>query len=173
MTGDPDPDPRLVIELSWHSPRWRRTLPGIGRLARDTARAAILATGSVGGAAELSLVFTDDDEIQALNRRWRGQDKPTNVLSFPVGDTVPIAGAPVMLGDVVLAYATVAREAAAQGKPFAHHVRHLLIHGVLHLLGHDHARSDEAAIMERLECRILAGFGVPDPYLALSDPGHG
>jgi probable rRNA maturation factor len=148
-------------------------MPEIERLARDTARAAIAAAGSAPGAAELSLVFSDDDEIRDLNRRWRHQDKPTNVLSFPAADATPAPGAPLILGDVVLALDTVAREAEAQGKPLADHVRHLIVHGVLHLLGHDHEAAGEAERMEALECQILAPFGVPDPYSAPKGSDHG
>jgi probable rRNA maturation factor len=112
----------------------------------------------------LSLVLADDATLRALNRRWRAQDKPTNVLSFAAqGEETP-PDAPLLLGDVVLAFETVAREAAAQGKPLGDHLRHLVVHGVLHLLGHDHERREEAALMEALETRILAGLGVADPY---------
>jgi probable rRNA maturation factor len=173
MNDDPDPNPRLRIDVALRSPRWRRELPGIARLARDTARAAVAAAGGVPGAAELSLVFSDDDEVRVLNRRWRRRDEPTNVLSFPAGDAAGPPGAPVMLGDVVVAFETVGREAAAQGKPVADHVRHLVAHGVLHLLGHDHEAAGEAARMERLERRVLARFGVPDPYRVQSEAGHG
>jgi probable rRNA maturation factor len=100
-----------------------------------------------------------------LNRDWRGQDKPTNVLAFPAGmDEAAAPGAPLLLGDVVLAYETVAAEAAAQGKDFAAHLRHLIVHGVLHLVGHDHDEAAAAERMEAVERTILAGFGIADPY---------
>jgi probable rRNA maturation factor len=111
----------------------------------------------------VSIVLTDDAEQRRLNRTWRGADAPTNVLAFPLAGAAP-PGAPVLLGDVVLAFETVAREAAEQKKPLADHLRHLVVHGVLHLLGFDHRTDTEAAIMEARETEILAGLGVPDPY---------
>lgn len=172
MKDDPGPK-RLVIDVAVPCAAWRRRVPGVERLARDTVRAALAGAGAELGAAEVSLLLSDDAEVHALNRRWRGKDSPTNVLSFPGGEDGKAPGAPVMLGDVVLALETVAREAEAQGKPLLDHVRHLIVHGVLHLLGHDHERAREAARMEALERRILAGLGVPDPYRAASELEHG
>jgi probable rRNA maturation factor len=110
---------------------------------------------------ELSLVFTDDDHIRALNRRFRGKDVPTNVLSFPAagGDRFG-----PLLGDIALAQETVAGEAADQGLTIEHHLTHLIVHGFLHLIGYDHETEADAAVMERLETAILAGIGVADPY---------
>jgi probable rRNA maturation factor len=159
----------IVIDVAISCAAWRRELPGIVRLCRETVRAALTDAGS--GPAEVSLMLSDDAAVRTLNRRWRGKDAPTNVLSFSAGDDVP--GGPRLLGDVVLAFETVAREAAAQGKPLAHHVRHLIVHGVLHLLGHDHERERAAVQMERRERRILEGFGVPDPYRVTGAPDHG
>ena len=109
--------------------------------------------------------LSDDAEQRGLNRTYRGKDCSTNVLAFP--QTAPAAadpGTPLLLGDVVLAFETVRREAAAQGKPFADHLCHLVVHGVLHLLGFDHEAAAEAAAMEAREVTILAGLGVRDPY---------
>ena len=106
-------------------------------------------------------MLTDDSAIRALNRQWRGLDAPTNVLSFPAKTSG--AGTRV-LGDVVIAYQTVAREARDEGKPFAHHLAHLAVHGYLHLVGYDHDTDHKARRMQRLEAAILAGLGVPDPY---------
>lgn len=121
-----------------------------------------------------TVALSDDDEVQALNKAWRGQDKPTNVLSFPspVQSLAPgpAAGATPgreterFLGDVILAEATLAREAAGMGIAAADHFRHLVLHGLLHLLGFDHETEPEAARMEALEALILAGLGVADPY---------
>jgi probable rRNA maturation factor len=105
---------------------------------------------------EVSVVLADDDFVQNLNREYRGQDKPTNVLSFPQD--------PPMLGDIVLAYETVAREAAEQDKSFDQHLTHLLVHGLLHLLGFDHEVDDEAEEMEALEVQILKDMGIKNPY---------
>ncbi len=115
-------------------------------------------------AAELSLLFTDDAHIAVLNRDWRSKDKPTNVLSFPAFEIAPGDPLPAMLGDIVLAFETISSEAVLEEKPFEHHLRHLIVHGMLHLLGYDHETDEEAEEMEALERRILAGLAIPDPY---------
>lgn len=118
----------------------------------------------------VSVLFTSDDEVHALNREWRDRDKPTNVLSFPMlarHDLAALAkdGPPAMLGDIALAYETCAREAAEKGVPLEHHAAHLIVHGLLHLAGHDHVESDtQAEAMEALEVAILAKLAIPDPY---------
>ncbi|MCP5383541.1 MAG: rRNA maturation RNase YbeY [Altererythrobacter sp.] len=117
-----------------------------------------------------SLLFTVDEEIHALNREWRGKDKPTNVLSFPMlarKELLALApdGPPEMLGDLALAHETCAREAAEKGIPLDHHAAHLLVHGLLHLAGHDHEISTEdAEAMEALEIEALAKMHIADPY---------
>ena len=132
----------------------------------DRAVPAALAEAEVeeGQSAELSLVFTDDAAIRTLNAEWRGKDKPTNVLSFPAFPVAPGDPLPPMLGDIVLAYETVAREAAEENKPLENHITHLIIHGLLHLLGYDHETDEEAEEMEALERRALARLAIPDPY---------
>lgn len=150
---------------------WKRACPDAKRLARDTARAALvdgIAATELASPArvELGIMLTDDTEQQWLNHRYRGQNTSTNVLAFCAwepGTHVP-PDAPLLLGDVVLAFETVAREADEQGKRFVDHFRHLIVHGVLHLLGCDHRTEAETAKMERLETSILATLGVPDPY---------
>jgi probable rRNA maturation factor len=117
--------------------------------------------------AELSVLLTGETAVRALNRQWRGLDKPTNVLSFPAGPSDRISQSPV-LGDIVLAYETVAREAEAEGKPLDHHLAHLVIHGVYHLLGDDHETEAEAERMEARETAALARMGIPDPYRDLT-----
>ena len=112
---------------------------------------------------EAAVVLGDDALVRSLNATYRGQDKPTNVLSFPFR-APPGVDRDNMLGDVVLAAETVAREAHEQHLPPGHHLQHLVIHGLLHLLGFDHATDDEAEIMERVETEILATLGVADPY---------
>jgi probable rRNA maturation factor len=128
---------------------------------------AIAAADAGADDAQIAIVLTDDATIRALNARWRGQDKPTNVLSFPA-PALRAPGEPLHLGDIVIAYETTAREAAEEGKPFAHHLSHLAVHGLLHLLGHDHGEDREADAMENLERTILSRLGIPDPY-ALRD----
>ena len=118
----------------------------------------------------VSLLLADNDALQALNLQFRGKDKPTNVLSFPMlerGDLLDLApeGLPEMLGDLALAAGTCAREAADKGVPLEAHAAHLLIHGLLHLAGHDHVDSDtQAEAMEALEIAALAKLGIADPY---------
>jgi probable rRNA maturation factor len=149
-----------AIDILVESTRWR-AVPG----ARKTVRRAIAAAaGKAKAGSELSVVLTDDAAVRTLNRRWRGKDKPTNVLSFPTGDSAPPRGKPRHLGDIVIAYETTAREAIGESKPFAHHLAHLTVHGFLHLLGYDHHRNDDAERMERLERTILKRIGIPDPY---------
>lgn len=123
------------------------------------------------GLVEIAVRLSNDSEIQALNRDWRGNDQPTNILSFPMLGPAELAtlGAPgtdVLLGDLVLAYETTAREAADKRIPLESHVTHLLVHGTLHLLGHDHGDDPTATAMEAIETRILAGLGIADPYHA-------
>jgi probable rRNA maturation factor len=125
---------------------------------------ATLAELDLSGDSELSLLFSDDAHIQVLNRDWRGKDKPTNVLSFPAFETAPGDPLPPMLGDIALAFETVSSEAELEEKPFAHHLSHLVVHGLLHLLGYDHEDDEEAEEMEALERQILARLAIPDPY---------
>jgi probable rRNA maturation factor len=117
---------------------------------------------------EISLLFADDARVQPLNLKWRAADKPTNVLSFPSAVLTLGGILPPVLGDIILAYETVEREAAEEAKPFEDHVGHLLLHGFLHLLGYDHQTDADADVMEGLETRILAKLAIPDPY-AVSD----
>jgi len=139
-------------------------------IAPRLRRAAAAALGAAGPecATELAVVLTDDAQQRALNAQWRGEDKPTNVLAFPAAmdadDLPPDTNLP--LGDVVLALETVAREAELQGKSLVDHAAHLTIHGVLHLLGHEHDRPQAAARMETLETALLASLGIADPYRA-------
>jgi probable rRNA maturation factor len=133
--------------------------------AEDTVRRALAQAADVVAAsdAELAVALTDDATIRALNNQWRGLDKATNVLSFPAPASLR-GDAPVHLGDIAIAYETVAREAKSEGKPFADHLAHLAVHGFLHLLGYDHESEPEAEAMEQQERAILARLGIPDPY---------
>lgn len=164
-------DANPSIEVAVLCAGWRDILPDAAEVARFAARRA-LARGAPETASapvarvELGICLADDDAQRRLNRDWRGIDRSTNVLAFPgweLGEPLP-PGAPWLLGDVSLAYETVAREAQQGGKPFGDHLRHLVVHGVLHLLGYDHATESEAKQMEALETSILAGLGVADPY---------
>ena len=133
-------------------------------LARRAVESAMAEAGMPSGQSELSLVFSDDAAVQALNSEWRGKDKPTNVLSFPAFPLKRGAALPPMLGDIVLALETVRREAELEEKPLEHHISHLVIHGFLHLLGYDHESDEEAEEMEVAERRALARLAIPDPY---------
>lgn len=142
--------------------------PGMSTLLADlrTAAHAALEAAQV-TCAELALVMTDDDEMRGLNSRFRGIDKPTNVLSFPdPSDTpYPEQDDTRYLGDVIVSLDTLSHEAAEQGKSLSAHAAHLVVHGVLHLLGYDHASDEDAARMESLEVQILARLGFADPYV--------
>ena len=131
---------------------------------RDRVERAVRAVDP-GADVEVSVRIVDEPEMRNLNRDYRGKDKPTNVLAFPAGDPgfVPPGETP-LLGDIVVCAGVVAREAEEQGKRPEHHWSHMLVHGTLHLLGHDHADDDEALAMEGMERRILAELGIADPY---------
>lgn len=165
----------MIAVESGQSEEWDSRIDWAG-LALAAARSAVtqsdfpaLAQGGV--AAEISVKFTSDEEVRALNRDYRGKDKPTNVLSFPMlePELLPqIADAgtgEILLGDIVLAHGVCAAEAAARGIAVAQHASHLIVHGTLHLLGYDHELSDdEADEMEAVERRALAALGIADPY---------
>jgi probable rRNA maturation factor len=151
------PRATATVSVAELSKQWKKSVPGADKLARRAAKAALAAVHE--GPAEVSLALADDAQVRVLNRDYRGKDKPTNVLSFESGDRP-------FLGDVVLALETVLAEAKDQGKEPADHLTHLVVHGVLHLLGHDHEKTTEARKMERVEVEVLSGLGVPDPYEA-------
>lgn len=155
-----------IIDVRVDDAAWRPALSNAKTLVRRAARATL---ADETDAIELVVVLTDNAAIRELNRQWRKKDKSTNVLSFPLAadDAPPPApGEPRHLGDVVLARETIATEARAQGKTLGDHFTHLVVHGVLHLLGHDHINNAEAKRMEGLEIAILAKLGVANPYLA-------
>lgn len=165
------PAPPITLALRAQSRRWRDVgdLAALRASATQATEAALaIAPVQPRAGAELSLLLTDDRRIRIVNRDWRGFDKATNVLSFPAAPPERIADSPV-LGDIVLAYETVAREAEAEGKAIGDHFSHLVIHGLLHLLGEDHESEAEAERMERLEIAALARLGIADPY-ADSEP---
>ena len=146
------------IDVVVKSKLWNRK-KGVKSAAR---RAIVKAAGVLSTpSSELAIVLTDDSTIRLLNRNWRGVDAPTNVLSFPANRA---GGATPFIGDIVLAYETITREASAERKPFAHHTAHLAVHGFLHLLGYDHVRKKDAEEMEQLERDILRRLRIPDPY---------
>ncbi|RUW62820.1 rRNA maturation RNase YbeY [Mesorhizobium sp. M7A.F.Ca.US.008.03.1.1] len=150
------------IDISIEAGNWPDEA-SLTRLVDRAVKAACAETG-VKGRSELSLVFTDDAHIQVLNAGWRDKDKPTNVLSFPAFPFAQGGPLPPMLGDIVLAAETVAHEAALEDKPVENHITHLVIHGLLHLLGYDHETDTEAEAMEAVERAALARLAIPDPY---------
>lgn len=163
-----DPPPGLV-EVILEDPRWAEI--NLADLAEIAGRAVLSAVGRDPDHHEVSLLACDDTRITALNAGFRGKPAPTNVLSWPAFDgEVPGAGEgpdaedPLFLGDLALAWETCGREAAAAGMPLAQHASHLVVHGILHLLGHDHEAEAEAEAMEAIETKVLASLGIADPY---------
>lgn len=149
-----------AVDILVEEKQWTDALPAL----EDCALAAL---GAAAAANEVqgtvSVLFADDGRMKALNSQYRGRDKPTNVLSFPTGD-MPSPLADVVLGDLVLGFETVAREAAAADLSLKNHLSHLLVHGYLHLLGYDHETEDEAVEMEALEVAILKTLDIANPY---------
>ncbi|MFN3584408.1 rRNA maturation RNase YbeY [Phenylobacterium sp.] len=148
-----------MIDIEVEDAAWTSALPDAEALVRQAAEAALASEGADGEG--VTLLLADDAAVRELNARFRDKDAATNVLSFPAPPNPERH-----LGDVALAFGVCAREADAQGKPLSHHLQHLVVHGVLHLLGYDHMSEDEAEVMEGLERVVLAGLGVPDPYAA-------
>jgi len=147
-----------AVDIRIESPLWQAQPE-----AEATIRAAIAATAAFANRdGEVSVLLTDDAEITRLNRDWRGLDKPTNVLSFPAPET----GAGNLMGDIVLAYETLARECETEDGLFLHHLAHLAAHGFLHLIGYDHQTDSQADEMEGLESQIMLRLNMPDPYRA-------
>ncbi|MDA9230331.1 rRNA maturation RNase YbeY [Alphaproteobacteria bacterium] len=166
-SDDPEPDSpvsRLTIDISVNDTRWQPLVEGLRAHASFVWERLGLPD------CELSLVLDSDSAVQLLNRDYRDKDKPTNVLSFPAFDFAQPATAddfpppPVLLGDIVMAYETLDREASAGGRRLADHSLHLLTHGLLHLIGHDHEGELEATRMEHLEVELLGQCGIADPY---------
>lgn len=170
-TPMPDaPVPDVEIDLAVEDDRWAAAFADTPAALAELVTVAVTAALAGAGedeAAEVSVVLTSDAAVQALNRDWRAKDAPTNVLSFAVRESAtpaPPSGVAEALGDVVVAFETTAREAAEAEKQLKDHLCHLLVHGVLHLVGYDHGEDAEAEEMESLETEILAGLGIVDPY---------
>jgi probable rRNA maturation factor len=172
MSNDPEPgssrgtaasDDLVVVSVT--DDVWLETCPSIERISWNAASAvrAHPASGCGGDAGEITVALANDAMVRRLNHDYRGMDKPTNVLSF---NALPSAAPGIVapLGDIVLGFETVRRESGEFQRPLEHHVQHLVVHGCLHLLGHDHETEVEAEAMEALETEILRGIGIPDPY---------
>ncbi|MGI9413022.1 MAG: rRNA maturation RNase YbeY [Hyphomicrobiales bacterium] len=154
----------MLVDIARLDGRWD-VVADLDAVANRAAAAAVAAGEFDHPNAELSLVFADDERISALNLAYRQKASATNVLSFPTGDEPEDGDSRErLLGDVVLAFETITREAREQGKTFENHLCHLIVHGVLHLLGYDHEDDPGAAEMEYLEISALAQIGVPNPY---------
>jgi probable rRNA maturation factor len=163
--GD-DPPISLDIDVVHDGGDWT-SVADAERLVRAAAAALAAETGLSSG--EICVALSADAEVAELNATYRGKPAATNVLSFPAVPLVPVDGEPRFLGDVVLALETMQREAADLGLAVAHHLQHLVVHGMLHLLGYDHQTDAEAEAMEALEVRILARLGIADPYAAAAE----
>lgn len=150
---------QTTIDIEVKKAAWRRAWP---KAAADVKRLVGTASAWPGlkrrSGGEIALVLASDADLQALNAQFRGKNKPTNVLSFPDGESPPGGG-------IALAFETISAEAAAQGKPFINHAKHMILHGFLHLHGHDHDKPSAARLMEGLEIAMLARMGIPNPYL--------
>ncbi len=163
-----------LVDTLTEDHRWNEV--GLEALAETACRATLTNLGLNPDQFEISLLGCNDARIATLNADFRGKPQPTNVLSWPAEDRAAAkpggqpmlpkasAGPPEELGDIAIAFETCAREASDAGKPLNDHVIHLLVHGTLHLLGYDHIRDEDAAVMERIEVGILALMGLPDPY---------
>jgi len=166
MSDDPG-STSLEIAVIARDPLWREIEPRVEDLARRAAAAVFrhdVASRGLDGEIEASIVLADDALVRELNRSYRGQDRATNVLSFGHDAHRERLGAPCLLGDVILARETVLREARDQGKAVGAHMSHLVVHGLLHLLGFDHEDAAQAERMEALEVAILADLGIDNPY---------
>jgi metalloprotein, YbeY/UPF0054 family len=165
------------LDVLVESCQWLEKLPEAHRVCRVAAIAAIAHAlpAHTTQPASACVLLTDDARLRDLNRTFRGVDRATNVLAFPAvpADVLAAAGAdgrPADLGDVAIAFETTVAEARNDGKPLADHLSHLVVHAILHLLGHDHETDSEAVAMEALEIQILAHLGVADPYAASNEP---
>jgi probable rRNA maturation factor len=194
MTSLPKGEGGVAVDVVVESPCWRDLPEAEQVVGKAIAQAASYLSGRSGAPVgpapvaaevrarlemgEVAVLLCDDGAIAALNGRWRGHTAPTNVLSFPAPpsrspQSVPL-GNKIPLGDIAIAWETVMREAAEQGKAVADHLAHLVVHGFLHLLGYDHHIDDEAEDMERIESAILAKLGVADPYaFSMTEDGRG
>jgi probable rRNA maturation factor len=165
VSAESEPPP-IDADIMIGDSRWE-AVTGLASLIPNLVAAALIEAGRPAKAASVSIALLSDAEVRSLNKAFRGQDSATNVLSFPAAPE-PLGGSStrpaVFLGDVALAYGTVAEEASAQRKPVLHHAAHLVVHGVLHLAGLDHGHEAEAEHMEYAERLILSKFGIPDPY---------
>ena len=158
----------ITVDIEIEDEAWIRAEPEVEALVWRAAQAVLDAHQDIEGNG-IVILLADDDSVQALNRDFRQKDYATNVLSFPSARD-PVGNPEGQIGDIALAFGVCQREAIEQGKPLAHHLQHLVAHGVLHLLGYDHQDDAEAEAMEAFEREILAGLDIPDPYADPASP---
>ncbi|MCL5778323.1 rRNA maturation RNase YbeY [Limibaculum sp. FT325] len=177
MTAGDDPQGGRLVDLVVEEPGWLEALPDFAEVAERAARMALEGADVPPEGYEIAILACDDARIAALNADFRGKPMPTNVLSWPAFDLSPArpgdapmppppgeSGVPVPLGDVAIALQTMRREAESASIPLKDHAIHLILHGCLHLLGHDHESDEDAALMEGIERRALLAAGIADPY---------
>jgi probable rRNA maturation factor len=158
----------VTVDVSNEFDRWPDGIPDIESFTTRVIAAALAGSNvALQDHVEVSIVYCDDAFIHDLNKQWRSKDTPTNVLSFPLASGAALATTP-MLGDIIISCETVIREAKDEGKTFADHLTHMLVHGALHLVGYDHEIDAEAEAMEALERVVLSQLGVGDPYKDVS-----
>lgn len=166
----------IDIDIDIQSPFWKKELIKIEDIAHKVSEAVFAITGfdQFADHIEFSMILTDDKQIQLLNKDYRGMDKATNVLSFPAEDifpknfkNIPTLEGFILIGDIVFAYETLKSESENLGKTFESHFFHLLVHGLLHLLGYDHETDEDADAMEGMEINILSKFNIKSPYIDL------
>jgi len=156
----------IEIDIDIQNSNWKTSIGDIENITRNAIEKALSMVMDVRPQMEISIVLSDDDFIQNLNKAYRHKDKPTNVLSFPmievqdIQETSPF----ISLGDVIVSFDTIKRESEEQNKPLEHHYIHMLVHGCLHLLHFDHEDNEDAEIMESKEIEILGQLGVKNPY---------
>ena len=164
---------KVDVDIDTQASDWERDLPTIEELANKISRSVFSITNfdNFTDHIEFSIILSDDSKVRTLNKEYRGADKPTNVLSFPAEDVtpknfknIPTYNGFIMIGDIVFAYQTLQYEAKNLGKSFEAHFCHLLVHGLLHLLGFDHETEKEADEMERIEVKVLSNFNIESPY---------
>ncbi len=157
----------MIVSVAIEDEAWSK-VPDLEALAARTVNAVALIEQAGELECEVAILFAGDAEVAVMNKAWRGKPAATNVLSFPAPKGQPAPeGEPRFLGDIVLASGVVAKEAAEQGKSMIDHTAHLIVHGMMHVLGYDHRNDEEAEAMEAREIRILQTLGIPDPYAAV------
>lgn len=155
---------RLDLTVALEDERWMQAIPDLEQFCVQVVEAVLADVENVPAAPlEVACAFVSDATIQTLNAQYRGKDKPTNVLAFATEDEL-LPGMPAVLGDVILSFDTILRESMEQGKGFREHTTHMIVHGLLHLLGFDHENDEDAEEMEEREIKLLSELGVENPY---------